>query len=195
MLGRGLAALIKGIPFIAKAAPAAAAAVPKLGVLGNVGRFAGSAKNFLIPADMKGGQLAMQLVPDAIFGIGAAASAGPEADIFDRVGIGLGSTLGGSVGGLTAGGIGRKLKRGQMTQGLMDMGGSYVGDMVGMNAGLGATRVKESLMGNEALDPYQRMSIAQHQQMEEEMKRRLMAGYGMLPGTPYDPFMYNNGLG
>jgi len=164
-----------------------------------IGKLAGKAlglgKELIIPKGLTLKDLAVRGTPDAAFALLAAASAGPEATLVDRALMGGASFAGGFGGGLAAGNVARKMGAGNTIQGLADMGGSIVGDMAAMNAGLGATRIANQLQGGPALDPYERMSAQQHSQMEQQIADRLMAMYGGLPGTYQDNFLAQNGLG
>ena len=164
-----------------------------------IGRLTGKAfnlgKDLLIPQGVTLGQLAARAVPDAAFAGLAAATAGPEATLADRALLAGSSFAGGFGGGIAAGNVARKLGAGNTVQGLVDMGGSIVGDMAAMPVGLAATRVANQLQGGPALDPYERMNAQQHRMMEQQIADRLMAMYGGLPGTYQDNFLAQNGLG
>ena len=163
--------------------------------LGKTGKFAADARKFFLPADMGAGQVAFRLIPDAAFATLAAATAGPEADLIDRLALGGAQFVGGAGGGLAAGGIARKLRATPAIEGLADMAGSFAGDYAGMTAGLGATALKDKLAGGEGLNVYERMSREQQIQMEEAIQQKLASAYGYLPGTHTDSFMAVNGLG
>ena len=163
--------------------------------LGNVGKFAADARKFFLPSDMNAGQLAFRLVPDAAFATLAGATAGPEADLLDRLLLGSAQFVGGAGGGLAAGGIARKMGAGQAIEGLADMAGSFGGDYAGMTAGLAATAAKDKLTGGEGLHVYDRMSREQELQMAEAIKQKLASAYGYMPGTHTDSFLAVNGLG
>lgn len=163
--------------------------------LGKIGNFAADARKFFLPENMKAGEIAFRLVPDAAFATLAGATAGPEADLVDRLLLGGAQFVGGAGGGLAAGGIARKLGAPGAVENLADMAGSFGGDYVGMVAGLGATGLKDRAMGGEGLDVYQRMSKEQEQQMANAITQKLAAAYGYLPGTHTDHFLSVNGLG
>ena len=166
-----------------------------------IGRLTGKAfnlgKDLLIPQGVTLGQLAARGVPDALFAGVAAASAGPEATAADRALLAASSFGGGFGGGIVASNAAKKLmpKAGNTMLGLIDMGGSVVGDMAAMPVGLAATRVADRVGGGQGLDPYERMSAQQHAVMEQQIADRLMAMYGGLPGTYQDNFLAQNGLG
>ena len=163
--------------------------------LGKIGHFANDARKFFLPENIKAGEYALRLIPDAASAALASASAGPEADLIDRILLGGTQFVSSAGGGLAAGGIARKLGAPGAIENLADLAGSYGGDYVGMMSGLGATALKDRAMGGEGLNVYERMSKEQEQQMANAITQKLAAAYGYLPGTHTDHFMAVNGLG
>lgn len=159
-----------------------------------VGKFAGDARKFLLPENIKAGEMALRILPDAGFGILAGASLGPEADLLDRILVGSTQAAGGIGGGLVAGGVARKLGAPGTVESLADMAGSIAGDMGAMNIGLGATALKDKIMGGEGLNPYEKMSAAQQKQLQDAITAQVMSAYGIVPGTLQDNYLASTGL-
>jgi|TARA_B100000085_G_scaffold282213_1_gene310332 hypothetical protein len=152
-----------------------------------IGRFAGSALKglFTIPGSkelMTKGQIGMRLAPDLMFG--ALEGVMTPGDLGDKLIAGTASGLGGGLGGLALG----KLGRGNEAAGfLLDMGGSIGGDMLGRSVGEVAQRGKDKLTGGEGLTPYEKLSKADREKLEQlirdDQTARVLAELGLLPAS------------
>mgnify|MGYP001271201382 CR=1 FL=1 len=123
------------------------------------------------------GQVGMRVVPDAVFG-GLAAIQTPG-DLGDKLIAGTTSALGGSLGGLALGG----LTPNPIASLALDTAGSLGGDMLGYQVGDQLMRAKDKLSGGKGQTPYERMGAREQAIYEEQLRRQIMAQYGLLPGT------------
>ena len=123
------------------------------------------------------GQVGMRVVPDALFG-GLAAIQTPG-DLGDKLIAGSTSALGGTLGGLSLGG----LTRNPIGSLALDTAGSLGGDMLGYQIGDQLMRAKDKLGGGTGQTPYERMGAEQQAIYEEQLRRKILAEYGLLPGT------------
>lgn len=123
------------------------------------------------------GQVGIRVVPDAVFG-GLAAVQTPG-DLGDKLIAGTSSALGGSLGGLALGG----LTRNQLASMALDTAGSLGGDMLAYQAGEQLMRAKDKLSGGKGRTPYERMGDQERAIYEEQLRRQIMAQYGLLPGS------------
>jgi len=123
------------------------------------------------------GQVGMRVVPDALFG-GLAAIQTPG-DLGDKLIAGSTSALGGSLGGLSLGG----LTPNPIGSLALDTVGSLGGDMLGYQIGDQLMRAKDKLGGGKGQTPYERMASEQQAIYEEQLRRKFLAEYGLLPGT------------
>ena len=122
-------------------------------------------------------QIAYRLGPDALFG-GLSALQTPG-DLGDKLIAGGSTAIGGTLGGLALGG----LHKNPAISGLLDMGGSIGGDMLAYQAGEQLMRAKDKLSGGKGQTPYERMGAREQAIYEEQLRRQIMAQYGLLPGT------------
>ncbi|MAP24113.1 MAG: hypothetical protein CMM87_01085 [Rickettsiales bacterium] len=116
-------------------------------------------------------------MPDAVFG-GLAAVQTPG-DLGDKLIAGTTSAIGGSLGGLALGG----LSRNQLASMALDTAGSLGGDMLAYQAGEQLMRAKDKLSGGKGQTPYERMGAKEQAIFEEQLRRQIMAQYGLLPGS------------
>lgn len=123
------------------------------------------------------GQVGIRVVPDAVFG-GLAAVQTPG-DLGDKLIAGTTSAIGGSLGGLALGG----LSRNQLASMALDTAGSLGGDMLAYQAGEQLMRAKDKLSGGKGQTPYERMGAKEQAIFEEQLRRQIMAQYGLLPGS------------
>ena len=123
------------------------------------------------------GQVGMRVVPDAVLG-GLAAIQTPG-DLGDKLIAGSTSALGGTLGGLSLGG----LTRNPIGSLALDTVGSLGGDMLGYQIGDQLMRAKDKLGGGKGQTPYERMGSEQQAIYEEQLRRKILAEYGLLPGT------------
>tara|TARA_Y100000022_G_C13156191_1_gene331823 strand:- start:165 stop:641 length:477 start_codon:yes stop_codon:yes gene_type:complete len=123
------------------------------------------------------GQVGIRVVPDAVFG-GLAAVQTPG-DLGDKLIAGTTSAIGGSLGGLALGG----LSRNQLASMALDTAGSLGGDMLAYQAGEQLMRAKDKLSGGKGRTPYERMGDQERAIYEEQLRRQIMAQYGLLPGS------------
>ena len=125
------------------------------------------------------GQVAGRFLPDLAFG-GLAAAQTPG-DIGDKL-IAFGSTaIPSSLGGLAVAGIAKNPYG--MTAGLLDQAGSIAADFASYPAGEQLMRVKDRLTGGIGQTPYEKLSAQDRAIYEEQLRRQIMAQYGLLPGT------------
>lgn len=161
----------------------------------NAGKFAADAGRFLVPEGMGTGELALRVMPDAAFGLLAAGMAPEEATLAERALMFGGSTLGGTLGGLTAGGALNKLGIKNQTAGTMaDLAGSVVGDMAGHHLAMGGSAALNALSGGPGQDVYTRMSNREREAYANQIREQTLAAAGMIPGHRYDEFMASQGL-
>ena len=151
------------------------------------GRFAGKALGslFKIPGTdkfMTSTQVLQRLAPDLFFG-GVEAVMTPG-DIGDKLIAGGSAAVGGSMGGLALG----RLGRGNETAGFfLDMAGSIGGDMGGRMVGDQLQRGKDKLAGGQGLTAYERLGEDDRKKLEpmirEDQTGRILAELGLLPGS------------
>jgi len=156
------------------------------------GRFAGGALNGLrkfLFAGQKGGDIAMRLAPDLMFG--GLEMAMTPGDIGDKLIAGTGSALGGATGGLLLGKLGGK---NQALATALDMAGSIGGDFVGRAGSDAALRSKDALFGSgRGLTPYERMNEEQQGLFAEQVRNQTLAQLGLLPGSTQS-YLIDQGL-
>ena len=140
----------------------------------------------------KPGALAMRLAPDVAFG--ALAAATTPGDYADKLIAGTTQAVGGGLTGLMMGRGARALGAGNELQGLVDMGGSILGDMGGMVVGDTLQRGKDKLFGGEGLTAYERMSKDQQDAFAQQIQAQTLAGLGYVPGMQ-DQYLASLGLG
>ncbi len=144
----------------------------------------GGASKDLLFGGMSKGQIAGRLAPDAIFGVLAATQT--PGDIGDKLIAGGASAIGGGLGGLAVGrAVGRipGLGDNMAIQNIADFAGSIGGDYGGMYVGDQIMRGKDALAGGQGLTPYERMGAVQQAQFAADLEQRILAQYGLLPGT------------
>ena len=155
--------------------------------LGTGGRFAGKALNslFKVPGTnklMSRGEILGRLAPDVFFG-GVEGVMTPG-DIGDKLIAGTSTALGGSLGGLALGRLGRGNELGGF---LLDMGGSFAGDMGGRMVGDQIQRGKDKLTGGKGLTAYERLNEEDRKKLEqlirEDQTGRILAELGLLPAS------------
>ena len=156
-------------------------------MLVNAGRFAGQALRnlFKVPGTnklMSRPEIFGRLAPDVFFG-GVEGVMTPG-DIGDKLIAGTSTALGGSLGGLALG----RLGRGNDLAGfLLDMGGSFAGDMGGRMVGDQIQRGKDKLAGGKGLTAYERLNEQDRQKLEqlirEDQTGRILAELGLLPAS------------
>ena len=119
------------------------------------------------PAD-----LAFRLAPDAAFGVmGAAMTPG---DLGDKAIAGTTQFLGGGLTGLAMGRGARAMGATQRVADMVDMGGSVVGDMIGMQVGDGIMRVKGG-----GMTPWEKQAAEQDELVRAQILNELKAQYGL----------------
>lgn len=124
--------------------------------------------------------VAERLAPDVFFG-GMAALQTPG-DAFDKGAAFLGSSLGGSMGGVLASSTGAKFGFGPNM--ITEFGGGYAGDYLGQVASDAASRLKDKAMGGSGQTGWERMSQEQQEEFAEQMRQQILAQYGLLnPGS------------
>ena len=151
------------------------------------GRAAGNVGRFLIPKDMGAGQTAMALLPDTAFGLMAAGMAPEGATLLDRGAMLGGSILGGGVGGLAAGGAYRKLAGKHYNQGIgtmVDLAGSFGGDMLGQQGAMAVSALGDKLSGGKGQDVYTRLSEKDRAAYEQMIQEQTLAAAGLIPAHP-----------
>ena len=124
-----------------------------------------------------------RVAPDAFFG--ALAAAHTPGDAFDKGAAFLGSTVGGSMGGVVLGGAANKLKMGPNM--VTELAGGYGGDMVGQMFSDNVSRGKDLLMGGKGQTAWERMSEQQQAQYAAELEQQILAKYGLLLPNASDP--------
>lgn len=124
--------------------------------------------------------IAGRIGPDAFFG--ALAAAHTPGDAFDKGAAFLGSTLGGSMGGVVLGGASSKL--GMAPNMVTELAGGYGGDMLGQMVSDTASRGKDLLMGGSGQTAWERMGQQQQEEFTNQLKAQILAEYGLLvPGS------------
>jgi len=122
-----------------------------------------------------------RVAPDAFFG--ALAAAHTPGDAFDKGSAFLGSTLGGSLGGVVVGGAGKSLF-GMKPNMLTELAGGYGGDMVGQMVSDTVSRGTDLAMGGKGQTAWERMGEQQQAQYAAELEKQILAKYGLLvPGS------------
>ena len=167
-------------------------------MIGRVGRFATNRllDLFKLPGGqfMGKGDLAMRLAPDIMFG-GLEAAMTPG-DFVDKGFAGVGSALGGSLGGLALGKLGG---RNQALSTVLDMAGSIGGDMAGREGAAIAQRGKDLVMGGKGQTAYERLSTKDREALEkmirEDQTGQVLAELGLLPGSTQGFLYGNQGIG
>ena len=127
---------------------------------------------------LNAGELAMRLVPDV--GFAALTAAQTPGDVFDKAVAGGAQLIGGTGVGLAAGRLGG---RNQAVSGLLDMGGSVLGDYAAMPVSDTIQRAKDKLVGGEGQTAWERMGAEQQTAYANELKQQILAQYGLVPGT------------
>ena len=163
-------------------------------MIGKVGQFAAKrlVDLFKLPSGqfMSKGDLAMRLAPDIMFG-GLEALMTPG-DLVDKGLAGAGSAVGGSLGGLALGKLG---KGNQALSTVLDMAGSIGGDMGGRIGAEQLQRGKDILMGGKGQTAYERLSAQDREALEkmirEDQTGQVLAELGLLPGSTQG-FLYGN---
>jgi hypothetical protein len=138
-------------------------------------------------------QLIERLSGDLFFG-GVEAVMTPG-DIGDKAIAGIGSAVGGGLGGLTL----SKLGGGNQSLGFMlDMAGSIGGDMAGRMGAEQIQRGKDKLLGGKGQTPYEKLGAkdreALEQMIREDQTGRLLAELRLLPGSTQGYLYDNQGL-
>ena len=155
----------------------------------------------IIIGDMNNAELAARFGMDALGG-GMAMMYTPG-DIGDKLIAGAASTVGGAMGGITAGRIGGAISPG-LNQGLpgiaIDAVGSIGGDIGLSMLGEEAMKAKSYAMGKGYLSPFEKMGVEQQQELRQALEQDILRQYGMaVPGAPLaqlsDPTLAANGLG
>lgn len=123
------------------------------------------------------GQVGIRVVPDAVFG-GLAAVQTPG-DLGDKLIAGTSTALGGTLGGLALGGA----VKNPIASMALDTAGSFGGDMLAYQAAEQLMRAKDKLSGGKGRTPYERMGDQERAIYEEQLRRQIMAQYGLLPGS------------
>lgn len=144
----------------------------------------GGASKDLLFGGMTKGQIAGRLAPDALFGVLAATQT--PGDFGDKLIAGGSSAIGGGLGGLALGrAVGRipGLSDNMGVQNIADFAGSIGGDVAGMAVGDQIMRGKDLVMGGQGLTPFERMGAEQQAAFAADLERRILAQYGLLPGT------------
>jgi len=141
----------------------------------------GGASKDLLFGGMSKGQIAGRLAPDALFGVLAATQT--PGDLGDKLIAGGASAIGGGLGGLAVGRAVGKMGGGEVLQTMADFAGSIGGDYGGMYVGDQIMRGKDVLAGGQGLTPYERMGADQQAQFAADLEQRILAQYGLLPGT------------
>lgn len=141
----------------------------------------GGASKDLLFGGMNKGQIAGRLAPDAFFGVLAATQT--PGDLGDKLIAGGASAIGGGLGGLAVGRAVGKMGGGEVLQTMADFAGSIGGDYGGMYVGDQIMRGKDVLAGGQGLTPYERMGADQQAQFAADLEQRILAQYGLLPGT------------
>ena len=135
----------------------------------------------LLFGQMTGGQIAGRLAPDALFGVLAATQT--PGDLGDKLIAGSASAIGGGLGGLAVGRAVGKMGGGDTLQTIADFAGSIGGDYGGMYVGDQLMRGKDLVLGGQGLTPYERLSTAEQSAFAQDLEKRILAQYGLLPGT------------
>ena len=162
-----------------------------LGSIAKVKRFAGPAlqkvakflgpKNLLTVTDDKTGlirtmgplEMAFRLGPDAGFALLNAIQT--PGDLGDKLAVGGTQFLMETGLGLSAG----KLAKNQQLSGLLDMGGSIVGGYGSMPVSDMLLRGKDKLTGGQGLTPYEKLSLAQQQELAQQIEQQVLQAYGI----------------
>ena len=145
-----------------------------------LGRMAGTALN-LGEGLFKGmgpQEIATRLAPDAIFGVVEGTMT--PGDLTDKIIAGSGAAIGGATGGLALAKLG-----GPGAGVLLDMAGSYGGDMLGRAASDQILRGKDKLTGGKGQTPYEKLSDQQMAELLKQGKMQALVEMGLVP--PYDP--------
>ena len=147
-----------------------------MGMLGNFVRpTLANAEGKITPMSIAG-----RIGPDAFFG--ALAAAHTPGDAFDKGSAFLGSTIGGSMGGVVMGGIGSRF--GMAPNMLTELAGGYLGDNVGQMLSDSVSRGKDLAMGGKGQTGWERMNEMQQAQYAAELEKQILAKYGLLvPGS------------
>ena len=167
-------------------------------MLGSVGRFATNifrlpgVKGQLGPM-MTQSQILQRLSGDILFGgIEAAMTPG---DIGDKAIAGVGSALGGGLGGLA---LSKLAGRNNSLGFMLDMAGSIGGDMAGRMGAEQIQRGKDKLSGGKGQTPYEKLGEkdreALEQMIREDQTGRLLAELRLLPGSTQGYLYDNQGL-
>ena len=146
-------------------------------------RLGGTSKDLLF-GGMTKEQIAGRLAPDAIFGVLAATQT--PGDLGDKLIAGSASAIGGGLGGLATGralGALPGMRNNMTVQNIADFAGSFGGDVAGMAVGDQIMRGKDLVMGGQGLTPFERMGAEQQAAFAADLERRILAQYGLLPGT------------
>ena len=170
------------------------------------GRALGNSGKFLLNSTGKNAlERLLRLGPDAFFAYEAARQ--NPGDLGDKLLAGGTQLIGGGLTGVVAAGGVRGLANklpARMTPnpnvlgGLemtADLIGSYGGDYGGMMVGDELQRVKDKLGGGTGQTAWERMSSQQQEQFAQQLEERLLAQYGLLPGTREQYYVYDDGSG
>lgn len=169
----------------AKVSRLAGDALAKAGTM--VPKSIGDATQMIVGKDLYNNkaQLIGRLAPDALFGVLTGSMT--EGDLGDKLIAGSASALGGGLGGIAAGRAANAAKLGNTVGFLADMGGSIVGDMVGMKVAEEAMRFKGG-----GTTPLEKMMMEQDAIYRAQLEQEFRNKYGM--GGTVDPMMASNGL-
>ena len=118
-------------------------------------------------------RLAGRLGPDALFAtINAVQTPG---DLTDKLTAGATQFLMETGLGLSAG----KLTKNQQLSDLLDLGGSIVGGYSSMPVSDTLLRGKDKLTGGPGLTPYEKLSLAQQQELAQQIEQQVLQAYGI----------------
>jgi|TARA_B100001094_G_scaffold301093_1_gene327103 hypothetical protein len=147
----------------------------------------------------------LRLGPDAFFAYEAARQ--NPGDLGDKLIAGGTQLIGGGLTGVVAAGGVRGLANKlpptmkinpnslQGLQTAVDVVGSYGGDFGGMIVGDKLQRAKDRILGGSGQTGWERMSSEQQAQFAQELEQRILAEYGLIPGTREQYLVYDDGSG
>lgn len=150
--------------------------------------------NFLKPAfanevgKVTAGSVAQRVAPDLFFG-GLSAMNTPG-DFGDKAIAGIGSSIGGVLGG--AGATATTSKLGLNLGGMQEFVGGYLGDMAAMGGSDAIIRAKDKLSGGLGETGWEKMGREQQEQMRAQMEAEILSQ--MLPNAGYDSYLSQLGL-
>ena len=125
------------------------------------------------------GQAASRLGLDMAYG-GLSAFQTPG-DLGDKLIAFGGTALPGTIGGLSISGLARNPYG--LTANLLDQVGSVAADYASYPVSQQLMRAKDKLSGGKGQTPYERMGDQDRAIYEEQLRRQIMAQYGLLPGS------------